>query len=88
MTTISVLRAMSPLLRGCGLPCGLLLALVGCGTPQPVRDLASVSAANVSVVRLAIAGLLAVERGRGGRARQGHGRVWIGRSRPPARSWP
>jgi hypothetical protein len=50
MTTISVSRPMPPLLRRCGLPCGLLLALAGCGTPQPVRDLASVSAANVSVV--------------------------------------
>lgn len=51
MTTISVQRPMSSLFRACGLPCGLLfLGLAGCGTPQPVRDLASVSAANVSVV--------------------------------------
>jgi len=48
MRTIFALRPGSPLLCGCGLLCGLLLA--GCGTPKPVRDLASVSAANVSVV--------------------------------------
>jgi len=48
MRTILALRPGSPLLCGCGLLIGLLLA--GCGTPKPVRDLASVSAANVSVV--------------------------------------
>jgi hypothetical protein len=48
MKTIFALRPGSQLLCGCGLLCGLLLA--GCGTPKPVRDLAGVSAANVSVV--------------------------------------
>jgi len=48
MRTILAPRPGSSLLCGCGLLCGLLLA--GCGTPKPVRDLASVSAANVSVV--------------------------------------